>query len=223
MIVARQAWGAKPPKATPVPLPWAKVDTLVIHYSGALSDELPDYVDRVRGIQRFHQDARGWNDIAYNMLVSKTGVVYEGRGYGVMPAATLGHNQHTQAICFLGGDAAGRDDVTDAGRRAISYLIQLANKESTQTLDVKGHRDFNPTDCPGDELYAFVRTKGWQAYPSATYPPHFFLFAEWWLGEGRFKEYGPRNRQMRPAQLPARIPDELWNALEVFVAARAHT
>jgi hypothetical protein len=89
-LVTRQQWGARPPRSI-VPLPGSAIDTTVFHYSGADADEQADHAKcagRVRGIQRFHMDTRGWLDIAYSFLVCVHGYVFAARGYGVRTAAT---------------------------------------------------------------------------------------------------------------------------------------
>ena len=44
----------------------------------------------------------GWNDIAYSFLVCEDGRVYEGRGWNVEGAHTLGYNSIAIGICFIG-------------------------------------------------------------------------------------------------------------------------
>src|SRR6266496_2949555 len=36
--------------------------------------------DKVRNIQAYHMDVKGWSDIAYNFLACPHGYVFEGRG-----------------------------------------------------------------------------------------------------------------------------------------------
>jgi hypothetical protein len=166
----------------------------------------------------------GWNDIAYNFLFARDGTIYEGRGWNVMSAATYGANSHTVAFCFLGSDKEGRDDVTDAGRRALRFLLYTANDLKGTPLLVKGHRDFFGTECPGDELYAYLKTGWWKLPQKVKYPPKFFQFAAWYLGEGAFKQYGPRSKDHRPKGLPS--PYEVhkmavyYSALAVFLRKR---
>jgi hypothetical protein len=66
--IHRAAWGAKPPLSRPTVLLASRVDTIVYHYTAANADEQADHkncAQRVRGVQAFHQNVRGWNDIAY--------------------------------------------------------------------------------------------------------------------------------------------------------------
>ncbi len=48
-----------------------------------------------------------------------------------------------------------------------------------------------------------------------------FAWREWWLGESRFKEDGPRNSAARARTgAPERIPDDWWGRFEEFLARR---
>jgi hypothetical protein len=104
---------------------------------------------------------KGWCDIAYNFLVCKHGYIFEGRGWSRKSGATGDANSHTIAICFLGDDTAGRDDVTAYGRSALAEWINLAITK-TGAKTVKGHRDYMSTSCPGDELETWVNAGGWK-------------------------------------------------------------
>lgn len=157
----RSAWGAQPPRSKPVVLLASRVDTVVYHYSAADADEQADHKNcagRVRGIQRFHQDTRGWSDIAYNYLVCKHGWIFEGRGVEFKSAATGAANSHTLAVCFLGDDTAGRDDLTNAGRQGLVEITRWIRQRRPAAAARKGHRDFMPTSCPGDEITRYIRS-----------------------------------------------------------------
>lgn len=159
-VVTRKEWGARRPKTTTSLLP-EDVDFLVVHYSAADADEQAlhrNCAERVRGIQNYHMDHNGWNDIAYNWLVCKHGYIFRGRGWRVMSAATLGANGFTVAVCFLGDDTAGRDDVTAGGRDAILEVWEFVQRNGENVEGVRGHRDFTATSCPGDQLYRYAHS-----------------------------------------------------------------
>lgn len=203
--VTRAQWQAKPPSSV-TPLPASKVDMIYYHYTASEHDETENHANcasRVRGIQAFHQQGRGWNDIAYSFLVCKHGYVFEGRGYGVHTAATGTDNSHSLAVCFLGDDTINRDDVTPAGRRALVDITQAIVKWARKTLAFKGHRDAMNTKCPGDELYRYVT--GQQFYNEVRVTSDdlrgrtgFYAWAAWRLGEDGWKPYGKANPSVRP-------------------------
>jgi hypothetical protein len=168
--VSRSAWGAKRPLSRPTVLLASRVDAIVYHYTAAGSDEQADHKNcagRVRGVQAFHQNVRGWNDIAYNFLTCKHGYIYEGRGIENKSAATGAENGHTLAVCFLGDDTVGRDDVTVAGRQALVEITRWIRQRRPAITGYKGHRDYMSTSCPGNELYNYIHGKVFAAQVAA--------------------------------------------------------
>lgn len=145
-IITRAQWGARPPDRVQR-ITWSARDTYVQHYSGASRDQ------SVRAIQDYHMDVQGWSDIGYAFLVDWRGQIYEGRGWDVYPAATQDHNWHTFPVCFIGRDG----DATPGALTACRWLYDEACARKGGMLFQRGHKDFNPTDCPGDELYRWVR------------------------------------------------------------------
>lgn len=159
-FVYRKAWGARPPRDK-TPLPRENIKAFVLHYSAANSDEQADHKDcarRVRGIQNFHMDTRGWDDIAYSWCVCRHGYIFQGRGISNRSAATGEANGYTVACCFLGDDTKGKADVTPEAKAAIKDVYRFVKEYTPKKVAAKGHRDYMATSCPGDELYAFVQT-----------------------------------------------------------------
>lgn len=227
--VTRAAWQARPPTAVQT-ISRQAVDTIFFHYSAAEADEQESHANcasRVRGIQRYHQDTQHWNDIAYSFLVCKHGYVFEGRGYGVHPAATGADNSHSLAVCFLGDDSVNRDDVTQTGRMAFVEIAQGIERWAGHRLAYRGHRDAMSTRCPGDEIHAYIHSTGFaqlvrNGSAELRARTGYYAWAAWRLGEGDWKPYGPLNPSVRP-NVPANIIVErpLWfPRLALFLAAR---
>jgi hypothetical protein len=161
-LVTRAQWGARAPRQRQALAKSQQAGTAV-HYSAADADEQADHGNcdnRVRGIQNFHMDGRGWSDIAYSYLACKHGYVFEGRGRGIRTAAqgTNWGNDGYHAVCFLGDDTAGRDDVTDIGRAAIKDAVTHCNAWAGVS-GVRPHSSFHSTACPGDDLRGWI-TRG---------------------------------------------------------------
>jgi hypothetical protein len=166
-FVLRKQWGAVPPKGA-ISRPKIAVAEIYVHYSASGADEQRNHRNcaaRVRGIQHYHMSktpddpTKPWADIAYSLLFCEHGWVFRGRGLGIIPAATYMHNAHSVAICFLGNDDVGRDDVTPPGRDALARAVAHTDRWRGKILPVKGHRDAVKTECPGDQLYEWIHTK----------------------------------------------------------------
>jgi len=212
-LVTRQQWGARPPRSV-VPLPRSAIDTTVFHYSGADADEQADHANcagRVRGIQRYHMDTRGWLDIAYSFLVCVHGYVFAARGYGVRTAATGPANGHSLAVCFLGNDSAGRADVTPAAQQAHVEIARAINERYGRVLRYAGHRDFMATACPGDELYRYVRSAEFARASAPSDPSKELRWLLPWLQWKLGGEAGPRGA-------PKKIPAGAWAVADAINA-----
>lgn len=172
-IVTRAEWGAKEARGRQK----VNVDAvlgMIVHYSGAAAERKDDHAhcdDVVRSIQGFHMNSNGWSDIGYNFLACMHGTVFEGRGWDIRGAhaGTNVGNEQYMGICFLGGDKVDRDDVTKTGRDAIRAVAQQCDNRYRFGNLNKGHRDFNQTACPGNELYAWV-TAGMPMDPTDPLP-----------------------------------------------------
>lgn len=210
-FVTRKQWGAAPPR-TVVTLPAARVDTVFFHYTAMDADEQVDHrncAGRVRGIQWFHttpnkdDPTKPWSDLAYSFIVCKHGYVFEGRSYGVHTAATGNDNNHSLAVCFLGDDTKGRDDITAKGRGALVDITRGIERWAGKTLRFRGHCDVMSTACPGNELVTYIRSNQF-AYAVRRKGSNlrertgFYAWAAWRLGEGDWQAHGPRNPAVRP-------------------------
>lgn len=149
-IISREEWGARPPKyRIPIPTPTPE---LWLHHSASASG----FAARIRAIQNFHMDERGWPDIAYTFLINHAGYIYEGVPIGYRGTHTAGHNTSGSAICLLGN--FNNVEPTDAAMYSLVELAVHGYREGWWSEGFTGgHRDTrgaDPGDCPGDNLYA---------------------------------------------------------------------
>ena len=93
-LVRRADWGAKPPKGRPKEMA-APVKYLFLHHSAGKDGD----ARTVRAIQSFHQQSRGWSDIAYTWLYSPLlRTWFEGRG-PALPAPTHAATTRSATPC----------------------------------------------------------------------------------------------------------------------------
>lgn len=157
-LVTRAQWGAQPREVGTTSI---APEGVVIHWEGGgWSWPWPHSTcdDKVRAMQEDHMHGtHNWSDIAYNYLACPHRYVFEGRGYDRRSSANGDSDVNYKyfAVQCMWGTKGGHvpDDLKSAARDAIDYL-RIHGHAGSKIL---GHRDTNETDCPGDELYAWVK------------------------------------------------------------------
>src|SRR3954470_3693539 len=181
-IIRRPEWGADESIVRASPSYASAVRFAVVHHTaGTNSYSASDSPAIVRGIERYHVLANGWNDIGYNFLVDKYGQVFEGRGGGitrnVVGAHAQGFNTGSTGVAVLGDYESGR--ISAAARAALvellTWRLDLAHVDPLSTVvytsggnakfragklvtlrAISGHRDTGPSECPGRRAYALI-------------------------------------------------------------------
>jgi N-acetylmuramoyl-L-alanine amidase-like protein len=183
-IVPRLSWGADEKIRRGPPSYASEVQFVIVHHTAGRNDySRSEATAIVKGIQLFHVQGNGWNDIGYNFLVDRFGTIYEGRFGGidrnVIGAHALGFNTGSVGIALLGtyGSTKPSQAAQDAIARLIAWRLDLAHVDPTSFVNVisggsekyasgipvllgavSGHRDTGLTECPGNALYARLGT-----------------------------------------------------------------
>jgi hypothetical protein len=199
-FVSRAEWGASqcPPRQTPL---YGAVKAVIVHHTVSLNDYTPAEAPAiVLAICRYHRNSNGWNDIGYNALVDKYGVLYEGRAGGldraVVGAQAQGFNSETAGIASIADHTTveATPETLAAMARYIRWklAVHLQPLSGTVTLTsaggsesrygagahvtvdrVLGHRDTGRTACPGDLLYAQLDQLRTMVATGVAAPPSF--------------------------------------------------
>ncbi len=179
-IIPRLSWGANEAIRRAPPVYADGIHFAVVHHTAGSNDYTrAQSAAIVRGIEIYHVEGNGWNDIGYNLLVDKYGQVFEGRYGGVdrpvIGAHSLGFNVGSVGIAVIGDYNSVR--LSSAAKAALeqvlAWRLDLAHVDPLSTLlwpsggnprfpknvpvflrAISGHRDTGYTDCPGNALYA---------------------------------------------------------------------
>jgi hypothetical protein len=160
IFVTRQQWGAQEPRRHPQGLRQPGQRGLAVHHSGSKHERRSEHSDCagvVRAIQRFHQDARQWSDVAYSWLACQHGFLFEGRGVGIRTAAqgTNSGNDAWHAVCWLGD---GQDfTLTPGNVDPLQAAVSLTRSWNARATLVWPHLRFHSTTCPGGALRQWCR------------------------------------------------------------------
>lgn len=142
--------------------------------------------DLVRNLQTGHID-RGYGDIAYHFIVTLPGEIYEGRPLSIAPASGTyyhseadlaeavyrqdgrlaeesiisgmkpGHTENHITVSFnvgIGEPTELPEEVMQKGARLIARLLF---ENGLTPEDVRAHREFANSTCPGDAIYSWLR------------------------------------------------------------------
>jgi hypothetical protein len=174
-VHSRADWGADESIRRGSPSYADSVQAVVVHHSAGGNDYGPADVPRkIRADYAYHVQARGWDDLGYNLVVDRYGGIWEGRAGGlsraVIGAHAAGFNTGTLGVSLLGDmtTAAPTAAAVKAIAKVSAYAaatwrfdpratVTLTSKGSSRfrsgtavTLGrVHGHRDTGRTACPG--------------------------------------------------------------------------
>jgi N-acetylmuramoyl-L-alanine amidase/FG-GAP-like repeat len=197
-IISRASWGARAPRDTPTIA--SRLQLAVMHHTaGTNSYSAADVPALLRGVQAFHMDARGWDDIGYNFAVDRFGRVWEARAGGttraVIGAHAAGFNTTSTGVVVLGNfeTASPTSAAVNAVARVMAWKFAVHDVDPRRpvafragegspryppgtvvTLNrIVGHRDVGLTACPGRTLYPHlgpIRTSVGRAWRTLAAP-----------------------------------------------------
>ncbi|XP_070571270.1 peptidoglycan recognition protein 3-like [Ptychodera flava] len=169
-IVSRSKWGARSVSEhdnMSMPVPYV----ILHHTAGRRCSTYESCCAEMRSIQNFHMDGRKWWDIGYTFCVGEDGRVYEGRGWNVQGAHSIGYNAKSIGLCILGNfvNDSPNKAALDAAQKFLEYCVE--NNKLTPDYTLYGHRQSkNGTVCPGDALFKHIQT--WPHWkPGDHFPP----------------------------------------------------
>lgn len=170
-VITTTEWGAKPPTVAEFEVRTPKY--IVVHHT---ADQNPPK-DPSRGnrdgaiklAQRIQSDhfKRGWSDSGHNFLNTTGGFVLEGRA-GTVDAVRQGkcvrsaHAAQDPGLLAHGNDSPGIENEGTfisfpMGEAQWASLVDLCASLcaacSVSPANIRGHREFSSTQCPGDWLF----------------------------------------------------------------------
>jgi hypothetical protein len=158
-------WGARPPADVLTTLDHPANRILIHHIASANSTDysLAHAFQVARDDQHDHIDNNGWSDTGQHFTVSRGGYRLEGRhgsldalrGRTTMIQGAHCPGQNTNAI---GIENEGLYTSVEPPETQFASLVvfcaYICRQYGIPVEEIKGHRDFYNTECPGDKLYA---------------------------------------------------------------------
>ncbi|WP_020671571.1 peptidoglycan recognition protein family protein [Amycolatopsis nigrescens] len=158
-------WGARAPQDQLVTLNHKANRILVHHIASANSTDysLEHALQVARNDQADHMDNNGWSDTGQHFTISRGGYHLEGR-HGSLSTLRSGTKMIKAAHCpgqnenAIGIENEGTYTSVEPPAAQWKSLVALCAYICAQygipVAEIKGHRDFYNTECPGEKLYA---------------------------------------------------------------------
>ena len=118
-----------------------RIDTIVVHH-----DTFAKPISSERLAKAFVN--KGWPAMAYHFRIRQKGELDWCLHLEEMGGHTEGHNEHTLGACLNGCFTQGREP-TEEQLDKLTYLVLALMQEVPSIKEIKGHREFKPTACPG--------------------------------------------------------------------------
>lgn len=121
-----------------------------------------------RNIQNFHMKGNGWSDSGHNFLNTTGGILLEGR-HGTLDAVKQGMCVQSAHARQDGNRLAGGNQSPGIENEGNFMTFQMGQKQWASLVElcvslcdscnidpknIRGHREFSNTDCPGDWLFS---------------------------------------------------------------------
>lgn len=152
-LLCREAWGARPAR------PGGKRHTITrmtLHHEAVVLGDNRNAPGRLRKDQLYHQDQKGWIDIAYHVGVDRNGNLYELRNTGLAGDTATDYDTTGHFLVLCEGDF-DQEAVSEAQLHGTALAFAWAAQNFGIKSDtLAGHRDFAQTSCPGANLYAHL-------------------------------------------------------------------
>ena len=153
-IVLRKNWGWKALQAN---VAEHKIKYITIHHGG--EDFAPDQdpVAYIRHLQDWSRTTKKWIDIPYHFMIDLQGNIYETRPINYPGDTNTSYDPRGHAlICMIGNFE--HIEISPAQLNALVNLTAfLAQKYLVALQNIRGHKDYAETLCPGENLYRYLQ------------------------------------------------------------------
>lgn len=167
-VITCAQWGARPVDNTGSPQ--SRVVGVVIHHTAGPNARTrwPAPIERqrcaslARAIQRDHMERQGWKDSGHHALVTRSGLVLEGRtgSWEAIQRGIVIQGAHAGDAAVnrthFGIECEGNTELAPLTDRQWAALVELCAQVclwgDVQSANLFPHSQFRPTECPGSWL-----------------------------------------------------------------------
>lgn len=153
-IERRADWGWKALTDT---LPQQQIKRITIHHGGVEFKKGADVLAHIRQLQDWSRDEKHWIDIPYHFMIDLQGKIYEARPINYPGDTNTDYDPRGHALI----EVMGNYEVQTIKPVQLDALVNLsaflAKTFAVDTTNIRGHKDYAETLCPGKDLYRYLQ------------------------------------------------------------------
>lgn len=149
-VVTRDSWGWQPLEKI---LPQHSINKITIHHGGEDFAENKEMIPYLRNLQSWSRSEKKWIDIPYHFMIDLKGNIFEARPINYPGDTNTDYDVAGHAlICVVGNYEVQK--LSDASLKSLVKLTAfLKQKYQVEDKNIKTHKDYTETLCPGKDLY----------------------------------------------------------------------
>lgn len=153
-MLCREAWGARPPLPGGRP---QEINRMTLHHSAVALPDNRQIVARLQQHQRYHQDEKGWVDIAYHVAVDRNGNIFQLRDTAIAGDTATDYDTIGHFLVLAEGNF-DEESVSEAQLESTAMVFAWAANRWGMGVDrLASHREVaSDTSCPGGNLEAHM-------------------------------------------------------------------
>jgi len=152
-IVHRAAWGWQPLEGT---LPPHTIHYVTIHHGGEDFPIDKDPVEYLRNLQSWSRAEKNWIDIPYHFMIDLNGTIYETRPINYPGDTNTGYDPTGHALVCVMGNYENQILSEKQLEAVVALTTYLVRQFGVSLENIKGHKDYAETLCPGKDLYRYL-------------------------------------------------------------------
>lgn len=153
-VVRRAEWGWAPLERS---LPEHEIERITVHHGGVDFPDDKDPVSHLLALQSWSRSDKDWIDIPYHFMIDRQGRIYETRPINFPGDTNTEYDPAGHALVEVMGHYE-HQVLSEAQLDAMVAVVAFLAREFGVPLEnLRGHKDYADTTCPGENVYRYLR------------------------------------------------------------------
>jgi uncharacterized protein YbbC (DUF1343 family) len=151
-VVRRNDWGWVPFDRI---VPQHHINKITIHHGGEYFAEVKDMIQYLRNLQSWSRREKKWADNPYHFMIDLKGNIYEARPVNIPGDTNTDYDVTGHVLICVVGNYEEQKISAEQIKSLVSLTAFLKQRFNVSISNIKTHKDYAETLCPGKDLYKY--------------------------------------------------------------------